>query len=69
MNSSLSMKSGQSSSSKSSSKSKNLSYLAALLLVLKFCISERSEPPSDKLGGEIFISLLALVCLFPLLGE
>ena len=26
-------------------------------------ISERSEPPSDKLGGEIFITSCALVCL------
>ena len=29
--------------------------------------SERNEPPSDKLGGEIFISSRTLVCLSLLL--
>ena len=30
-----------------------------------FLIGEKNEPPSDKLGGEIFIASHALVCLSP----
>ena len=30
-----------------------------------FIIGEQSEPPSDKLGGEIFIASHVLVCLSP----
>ena len=27
-------------------------------------IGKRSEPPSDKLGGEIFIATCAIVCIY-----
>ena len=32
-------------------------------------IGERSEPPSDKLGGEIYLASQELVCLSLLLGK
>ena len=38
-------------------------YRHVLLMVIVELVGERSEPPSDKIGGEIFISSCALVCL------
>ena len=35
----------------------------SLMLTKKKLIGERSEPPSDKLGGEICIVSRALICL------
>ena len=39
------------------------SVLLRLILSSGVFIGERSEPPSDKLGGEIFIFSCMLVCL------